>query len=237
MIKQSMIKQLLVVSCQLLERLGLSRGPVSTSNSQLPTINYSRNSSRGHAIRQAGFTLIETLVAILLICVAIIAPMQLTIQSLTSAYFARDQITASNLAQEGIEAIRAIRDGNILSTAEGTTVDLFNGILVPNNCGTACYIDALKTTPVIAQCPGGVCTPLLNNNGLYGYDTGAPTNFVRTIKACYVESDGSCSATVASDEARLTVTVSWQTAAFKKQSVTLTENLYSWPQPGSASPS
>src|SRR5665213_1019796 len=87
--------------------------------------------------RQRGFTLVETLAAISLITIAIVAPMALTVQSLQAAYYARDQITASNLAQEGIEAIRSVRDGNILATAKGTATDLFQGIWPV--CQTACY--------------------------------------------------------------------------------------------------
>ena len=47
-----------------------------------------------------GFTLIETLVAISLLMVAIVAPMSLTARSLATAYYARDQITAFHLAQK-----------------------------------------------------------------------------------------------------------------------------------------
>src|SRR3989338_949042 len=61
-----------------------------------------------------GFTLIETLVAISLLTIAIIAPMALTAQSLATAYYARDQITAFYMAQEAIEGVRALRDGQIL---------------------------------------------------------------------------------------------------------------------------
>ena len=64
-----------------------------------------------------GMTLIETLVAISILAVAIVAPMTLTMQSLSSAYYARDQVVASNLAQEAIESVRAVRDGNILRIA------------------------------------------------------------------------------------------------------------------------
>ncbi|HVM73898.1 MAG TPA: hypothetical protein VMU13_03430 [Candidatus Paceibacterota bacterium] len=190
------------------------------------------------ASSNAGFTLIETLAAITLLLFAIIPPMALTVQSLTSADYARDQITASNLAQEGIEAVRAVRDGNILSTAEGTTVDLFKGILP--TCATACYVDMTAIpNPTTTACGANPCPNALNTNGqLYSYhSTGGgwvPSNFTRTIRACYING-GVCN-TVPSDEVRLIVTVSWKTAAFKTQSVILFENLYNWPQPGSASP-
>jgi type II secretory pathway pseudopilin PulG len=160
---------------------------------------------------QAGFTLVETLAAITLIMVAIVAPMGLTVQSLSVAYYARDQITASNLAQEGIEIVRSMRDANVLSTSEGTPFNIF--------------------------CGGSPCGTLLTNGQLYGYNHGgnpgySASNFTRSLYACYVQSGGGCNNT-ASDEVRLVVVVSWQTAAYRSQQITLTENLFNWVNPGS----
>jgi Tfp pilus assembly protein PilV len=180
--------------------------------------------------RSGGFTLVETLAAITLIMVSIVAPMALTVQSLSAAYYARDQITASNLAQEGIEAVRAVRDANVLKIAEGVTPvpALFDGIPTEVNF----EVDGTKTDPsqIIITCDGG-CTPthmLINSNGVYGY-AGTPTNFTRTLTATpvWVDSSG------AAQEIRITSTVSWQTAAFKTRSVIVTENLYNWVKAGS----
>ena len=63
-----------------------------------------------HQKTSRGFTLIETLVAVSLLAVVIVAPMSLTTQSLSSAYYARDQMTAFHLAQEAIESVRSVRD-------------------------------------------------------------------------------------------------------------------------------
>ena len=108
---------------------------------------------------QAGFTLIETLVAVSLLSVSIVAPMALTTQSLTAAYYARDQVTAFNLAQEGIEAIRAIRDGQILQisqNANATGIDLFGPIPVDQDF----TIDSRQSSPsnAIQTCSGVVCS-------------------------------------------------------------------------------
>ena len=199
----------------------------------------------GHAYRQAGlpaaclparqgeagFTLVETLVAITLITIAIVAPMGLTVQSLEAAYYARDKITASNLAQEGLEGIRSVRDGNVLATAKGTVTPLFQGILPA--CSTACYVDATtRPNPTITDC-GGACPVLRTNGQLYAYDSSwKSTNFTRTLSGCYIQTDNTCTA-VASDEIRLTVVVSWKTSAYKAQQITLSENLYNWVTPGS----
>jgi Tfp pilus assembly protein PilV len=183
--------------------------------------------------RTRGFTLVETLAAITLIMIAIVPPMGLTVQSLSVAYYARDQITASNLAQEGIEAVRAVRDGNILASAEsangGTGTSLFNGI--PTD-GSNFRVDGTQTDPtkIITSCGGGnsPCPALEINNGVYGY-TGNPTNFTRSVTATVVWSDSGGNA----QEISVTSTVVWQTAAYRTQQVQLTEDMFNWPSPGS----
>ncbi len=172
-----------------------------------------------------GFTLIETLVAISLLSVAIVAPMALTTKSLSAAYYARDQITAFHLGQEAIEALRSIRDGQILQIAlnpTGIPIDIFGAI--PLN--EPFRIDARISDPATAikscsQDPGGVCKPIETDGTLYGYDSGgAPTHFTRTVHASLVGGG--------QDELRITVTVTWQTGAFKIRTFSISENLRRW---------
>ena len=188
----------------------------------------STNAKRGQPAGQAGFTLVETLAAILLISVAIVAPMGLTVQSIQGAFYARDQITASNLAQEGIEAVRSVRDANVISIALGNaTTKLFDGIPTTHPF----RVDGTQIMPANIipndSCDGG-CQALATNGTLYGYpsDTGftKPTIFTRTMTASVVWSDGSGVA----QEIQVTSTVTWKTAAYKKNTITLTENLYNW---------
>jgi Tfp pilus assembly protein PilV len=183
-----------------------------------------------HGLRtRSGFTLIETLVAVSFLTVAIIAPMTLTQQSLSGAYYARDQITAYNLAQEGIESVRAIRDGQILAisqSAQGEAIDLFGPIPVNQDF----IIDGLDTNPETAMetCPGACQNLQLSPDGtLYGYGAGwTPTKFIRSLRASYV--GGS------TDEIQLSVTVSWETDAGQTRSFSIYENVYRWIIDGSA---
>jgi prepilin-type N-terminal cleavage/methylation domain-containing protein len=186
--------------------------------------------------RVRGFTLIETLVAISLLSIAIVAPMSLTSQSLSAAYYARDQITAFNLAQEGLEAVRAIRDGQILRisrTADASAIDLFGA--VPAN--QKFTIDSHNSD--IEPCPPSGCPALQTDGNLYGYDQDTEhwqsTNFTRTLTACYVQSDGTCTALPKTDEMHITATVSWPTASQQLRTFTIYENLYRWVNDGSAS--
>jgi prepilin-type N-terminal cleavage/methylation domain-containing protein len=182
-----------------------------------------------------GFTLIETLVAISLLTIAIVAPISLTVQSLRSAYYARDQVTAFYMAQEAVEAIRSVRDGQILQIAQSpnaSSINIFGPIPLSDQ---SFRIDARQTdsSAAITKCsvdPGGVCIPLQTDGTLYGYESGwAATNFTRIVKAHFIGGG--------QDEIRVTVTVTWQTGAFQIRSFSISENMYRWVQDGSGTAS
>lgn len=164
-----------------------------------------------------GFTLIETLVAITLLTVAIVAPMSLTGRSLAAAYYARDQVTAFHLAQEAIETVRHVRDHNILENALGGSSDLLDGI--PSIDDEPFIVDS--TDDSMELCPLENCPPLKTNGNLYGYqDDWENTRFSRTVRAAFVDAE--------EDEVHVSVTVSWQTGSFQVRSFTISDNLYRW---------
>src|SRR3989344_2300086 len=165
----------------------------------------------------AGFTLIETMVAVTILTVAVVAPMSLTMRSLSSAYYARDQIAAFHLAQAAIEAVRSVRDGNILRNALGNPIDLLNGISSVN--GDPFTIDTRDNSMMLFS---GVCPPLKTDGSLYGYGAGsgwATTRFTRSVRAQFV---------TGVDEVRVSVTISWRSGAFQARTFTISENLYRW---------
>ena len=59
---------------------------------------------------KSGFTLLETLVAIMLFVIALSALLALVRDSVTSATYTKNDVVATYLAQEGIDYIRNIRD-------------------------------------------------------------------------------------------------------------------------------
>lgn len=186
---------------------------------------------------QAGFSLIETLVAVTLLSVAIVAPMTLASKGLASAYYARDQITAFYLAQDAIEAVRGIRDGQILQIAKSptaSTIDIFGPIPVNDVPFTIDTRNQYSASPPL--CAGGPapsygCPPLRTDGTLYGYDSDwAATNFTRVVKAHFVKkADG---VTDNPDEIRVTVTVIWKTGSIQARSFTISENMYRWVSDG-----
>ena len=178
------------------------------------------------------FTLIETLVAVAILSIAVVAPMALVTQSLTTSFYSRDQVTAFFLAQEGIESVRNIRDHNVLLTAFSTPTDLLTGIPVSN---TPFVIDARNNA--ITTC-SGPCPQIKikNDSSLFGHgDSGnpydmaepgwQPTRFTRSIQARYVKNPDN---TDNLDEIIVTVVVSWRSGSLPVRSFTLSENLYRW---------
>ena len=178
---------------------------------------------------EKAFTLIETLVAVSLLTVAVVAPMSLTSKSLATAYYAREQITAFHLAQEAIETVRHVRDHNILVTALGTPTDILTGIPL----GVPFIVNTLNDDIDDGPCGSGTCPPLQRDSSgtFYAYGTGwIDTPFTRTVTAETVASDGSD----IPQEIRITVTVSWQSNIFQiPRTITISENLYRWIEDGS----
>jgi len=80
--------------------------------------------------KNKGFTIIETLVAVALLMIAIAGPMVVASQALTAAVTSRNGFIAANLAQEGMEYIKNIKDTNTATALVGTTwltgIDLAN---------------------------------------------------------------------------------------------------------------
>jgi prepilin-type N-terminal cleavage/methylation domain-containing protein len=100
--------------------------------------------------RNRGFTLVETLVAISILLIAVVGPISLIGDALHKLYYAKDQMIAINLAQEGIEVVRQVRDSNMLSGVAWDTgivsgtyvVDAFSSPAVFSCADTKVYQDA-----------------------------------------------------------------------------------------------
>ena len=149
---------------------------------------------------QGGFTLIEAIVAITVFVVSVAGMIQLTLVARSSSDQGRDVTQASNYLQEGVEAVRSIRDAgwaNITAITSETDYRL---------------------TPQSAT-PPWVLSP--------GSEAISGTKFTRTLRFSDVrrsEDDGNvalssgdnicigtgCGAYDDPDTRRVTVTVSWQ---------------------------
>ena len=157
-----------------------------------------------------GFTLMEAMVAIVILSVSVVAPISIAQKGLQSTYFARDQITAFYMAQEAIEYIRSNRDNAILQGGSwaGTFLPAVS-TCVSAGLTSKCYVDLYNSggnfNPSITSC-GGTC-PVIKfhpSKYIYGYGLSGATNtkYTRDIK---IQNPSGGSA----DEAKIVVTVSW----------------------------
>ena len=178
--------------------------------------------------QQAGFTLIETLIAVLILATSIAGPLTIASKSLTTALVAKDQISAFFLAQDAVEYVRFARDSNKrastnwLTGSGGTETDLS-----PCNTVNGCYIDSTNNSPTApTACSAAGCpTPTLNydsTNSRFTYAAVAAgiskTIYTRTITLTQITTA----------EYRVTVTVSWSGVGTAVRSVTVSEYIYNW---------
>jgi len=179
--------------------------------------------------KQRGFTLIETMVAVSILSLAVAGPLVTASRAIVAAQTARDQLTASYLAQEGIEYVRALRDEAFLAAykppssadVSGTAWDSFTTqiesiCLSPLSCtldpardmgyGSGFAIEPYSgNRPLyLTNCTSGTgglsCDPeAIHIYTQQNFSGSVQTSFTRTIQVFHVSS---------TDE-RIVSTVSW----------------------------
>ena len=173
---------------------------------------------------ERGFTLVETLIAITILASAVAGTMTIAFQGLRGAQIARDQLTASNLAQEGMDLIRAQRDENYLSNQldEVDDSEWIIGLDVPCAAPSGCTVDMTDPTANPTACPG-TCPPLRfeASSGRYSQRTTPGwtiTPFTRKIVMTSASPN---------QYYLVTVTVSWNTGPLAREFV-IREPITNW---------
>ncbi len=163
---------------------------------------------------RAGFTLVETLVALTILLIGVVGPLSVAARSVSNSIYLQNSATATFLAQEAVETVRNLRDNDLLnSSAEGGLWPTTAGATL-NPCvtvvgapsTTVCTVDSVSGT--VAPC-GFSCAPLSRSPsvGLF-YQTGCPpgdctiTPFTRTFTLTQVSA-------TADHELWLTVNIAW----------------------------
>jgi prepilin-type N-terminal cleavage/methylation domain-containing protein len=144
-------------------------------------------------VRHSGFSLVEVLIAISILLIATVGPMTIAARSAQSAQYAREQNTAFFLAQEGIEAVMALRadrgiahinnPSGVLSTG-WLTLSGMNNCQPPNVNGCSFDFDDSNLLPALSCPPGGcrVYFNAANNRTPYSHDSSdTATQFTRQI--------------------------------------------------------
>ena len=179
-------------------------------------------------IQKKGFTLIETLIAITVLLIAIVAPMSLASEGILAARLAQDQIVAFYLAQEGVEAVRNLRDQNKLLNQPMLSGSLTPCIVTdltapPETADPGCAIETTRSRPFNVTDCVGTCPIIRSGNSLYTYRTESAyqdTKYRRHIRAWYLPGSSN-------KRMRVEVTVFWP---FRQttRSYTLRNNLTEW---------
>jgi prepilin-type N-terminal cleavage/methylation domain-containing protein len=170
-------------------------------------------------MKNYGFTLLETLVAVTILTMVIIGPLTLAINSISAAMISQNQIIAFYLAQEAIEYIGNIRDSNFL---QGN--DWLDGLA---DCAGAdgCYVDIphLSDFPNNITACIGECPKIKYDDGgyYYNYQVGNDTIFIRTVKITPNIGGNS-------DEVKVEVVAQWLEKFGGQKSFILQKNLFKW---------
>jgi len=168
----------------------------------------------------AGFTLVEALVALSILIVGIISGFILVTKALYDVTIIQDRLTASFLAQEGIELVRQIRDSNYVGGTVSWDDNLSNGTST---------ISANINTKVIKLTPDSDPSydPYLyyhEDIGLYNHDSsgGNKTSFQRVINIFPVNND----------EIRVQSIVTWKSRNISfeigKGGIVAEDHLFNW---------
>lgn len=155
-----------------------------------------------HNKQQSGFTLIETLIAVLILTLSIGGLLSLAAGGFYSVRYARNQIVANNLLQESLEYVRNSRDTAFI---QGLSWDAWQDTLQVDNSGNqtgvdtagcfntnGCMINPYNTGAHVKACSLS-CENILYfpDNAFYGYNDAYPfipvsasyqTSFVRKVR-------------------------------------------------------
>ena len=190
--------------------------------------------------KQKGFTLIEALVAISILLIAVTSPMVIAQKGLTDAVLSKDEATASFLAQDGIEAVKNIRDNTALSAQAGNSVSNWLQGLTQCESPSYCNIDTKSLTilpypynPPAQQDPSPIEVVRNSTNGQFMYFGGL--NVQPIFNSTTVSSTMFSRKIVITqpflatnpNEAEVTVTVSW-TEPSGPQNITVTDFIYNY---------
>ncbi len=157
--------------------------------------------------KQSGFTLIELIVSLLML-IGILQIFLLISASVNSSSTLRDGLVAANLAQEGIEVVRNIRDRDFfLGNAFGASL--------PNGSWRVQW-----NSNALLALSGNLPLKKDSTTKFFSYDFGPDTIFRRKIDIF----------NVSANEIRIISTVDWDVRSISK-TISAEAHLFNWYQP------
>ncbi|KKR32076.1 MAG: hypothetical protein UT65_C0009G0004 [Parcubacteria group bacterium GW2011_GWF2_39_8b] len=176
-----------------------------------------------------GFTLVETLVAISILTLSIAGAFTAVQSGIQSSTFAKDQITAFWLAQEGMEFIKNRRDENALNSISGGSATWLSGLSAVSDdpcwfggggvSQKTCIIDSpIPSNTAPCSLGFGTCPNIKQDatSGLFGHASSwTDTNFKREIQF----------QSISANEVLITIKISWTNRNLAK-SFEVTQSLF-----------
>ena len=127
---------------------------------------------------QKAFSLLEVIIAVFVVTIGIIGAVNLANNSISAVALSKSQLIATNLAQEGLEIVRNMRDSNWLKDIDWNT-----GL---DSCSNGCRVQydnlgllLLSDNPILK----------INPNDFYQYDSGTDSHFHRKISINNISDD------------------------------------------------
>jgi prepilin-type N-terminal cleavage/methylation domain-containing protein len=177
--------------------------------------------------KQKGFTLIETLIAIMFLLISITAPLSAASNGLAASFFARDQIVAFYLAQDVVETIKYLRDNHVLTNGSGTWLNGLGGCRTTAvGTTTRCRINT-SARPLTSTALVSCLAPSCNGQLYYNTTTRRYTHDITAITSKY-QRVAYVTEIVDNKEAQIIVEVSWNSNVFSTRKVVIQENIYNW---------
>lgn len=155
-----------------------------------------------------GQSLLELMVAMSVMTIGFLAIFAVLSQSLGLNKVAANQYAAANLAGEGIEVVKNITDSNVVQGNDRA----WNEGLRNGDFGVQYDSTSLEERWKDEKLKFDIAT------GLYGYEAGEKTNFIRTIK---IES-------ISENEVKVNSIVKWQDRAGTDFEINLEDRLFNW---------
>lgn len=163
---------------------------------------------------QDGFTIVETLVALAIFSSSIVFLIVVSGSGVSNTTLAKSRLTATYLAEEGIELARNLRDTNVLSDPSGSGWNTFISNISVCDDTVGCNIDPSSLD--VCACTGSTCNiPYSPTSGYFGYSTShtcdipggaSPSPFTRTLNIVPISE-------TTADDVLVTSAVTWNQGA------------------------
>lgn len=179
----------------------------------------------------------ETLLAVLILAIAITGPLTIAAKGLQLTLVARDQVVAGLLAQDALEYIHFVRDTNRLNgqnwlaglngVSNNHTTNMSGGQATCTG-GNYCIIDSLADQVTLCGASLATCSSTYlyysASGGNYTYATAGntPTIFSRSVSVTTPSSGGNAA------EADIRVVVQWRDFGGNPRTLELRDSLLDW---------